>query len=51
VYTSTPLALIISVGLTSVNVVTYSTLPRAFRGASSMSVMTAFFGSAGSSSP
>src|SRR5689334_3233294 len=40
-----------SAGLRMVNVAEYSTIPRALRGASSMSVMMAFCGSLGSSSP
>src|SRR5262245_3855306 len=40
-----------SSGLRIVNVVRYSTRPRAFLGARSMSVMTAFLGSRGSISP
>src|SRR6185503_5282282 len=43
--------LLMSTGLTIVNVVLYSTLPLALRGASRMSVMTALRRSAGSISP
>ncbi len=50
-YINTPLAFDRSIGFISENVPTYSTLPRALRVASLMSVMRAFFGSAGSSSP
>ena len=50
-YISTPLACVMSTGFISENVATYSTLPRALRGANWMSVMRAFFGSSGSSSP
>jgi hypothetical protein len=39
-----------SIGFISENVATYSTFPRALRGASLMSVTMAFFGSVGSSS-
>jgi hypothetical protein len=40
-----------SFGFTSENVATVTDAARSFRGARSMSVMTAFFGSAGSGSP
>jgi hypothetical protein len=50
-YISTPLVFDRSIGFIIENVPTYSTLPRALRAASWMSVMSAFFGSAGSSSP
>jgi hypothetical protein len=47
----TPLDCDMSIGFISENVATYSTFPRALRGASLMSVTMAFFGSFGSSSP
>src|SRR5439155_11681478 len=50
-YTRTPLDLLMSTGLSSVNVAVYATLPLALRGAKLMSVMTALRGSRGSSSP
>lgn len=48
---NTPLDFVMSTGFTIVKVAMYSTLPFAFRGASLISVMMAFFGSLGSTSP
>ena len=50
-YTSTPVARVMSTGLRMVNVAEYSTMPRALRGASAMSVITALSACFGSSSP
>ena len=50
-YPDTPLDFVMSTGFTIVKVAMYSTLPFALRGASLISVMMAFLGSLGSSSP